>query len=50
MSSSVLSAFTEIKTAFNAFGCDYNAASVLAVAQAMNDTGLVAAGYNVSLH
>jgi hypothetical protein len=47
ISSSVPSGFTERKLAFNAFGCDYNAASVLAVAQAMHDTGLVAAGYNV---
>ncbi|KAI9712428.1 MAG: hypothetical protein M1820_001641 [Bogoriella megaspora] len=30
---------------FNAFACDYNATNALAQAQAMVDTGLVAAGY-----
>ncbi|EME38419.1 glycoside hydrolase family 27 protein [Dothistroma septosporum NZE10] len=32
---------------FNAFGCDYNASSVLAQARIMRDVGLVEAGYNI---
>lgn len=32
---------------FNAFGCDYDATSVLGQARAMNQSGLVAAGYNI---
>lgn len=32
---------------FNAFGCDYNASSVLAQAQAMQRFGLVDAGYKI---
>jgi len=32
---------------FNAFGCDYNASSVLAQAQAMHSRGLVDAGYSI---
>lgn len=32
---------------FNAFGCDYNASSVLAQAKAMQAHGLVNAGYNI---
>lgn len=32
---------------FNAFSCNYNASSVLSQARAMNQSGLVAAGYNI---
>lgn len=32
---------------FNAYGCDYNASSVLAQGEAMKRTGLVDAGYNI---
>lgn len=32
---------------FNFFSCDYNSTSVLAQAEAMNKSGLVAAGYNI---
>ena len=35
-----------IRSAFNAFGCNYNESNLLAMAHSMVDEGLVEAGYN----
>jgi len=37
-------------TAWNVYQCDYNADMLIAQGRAMVDTGLVEAGYDVSLY